>query len=107
MQPPRASIPLSAHTHSPPALSRPISPTPLSPTPCPSPPWLLAQGKIVALDNSSLALLPWGTILPLHRMGWTRERLLWLGALKVPLALATHCFLFPPFLAANADREGV
>ena len=41
------------------------------------------QGKIIALDNSRLALLPWGTEFPLHRMGWVRERVLWLGALKV------------------------
>jgi len=43
------------------------------------------QGKILALDNSRLVLLPWGTQFPLHKMGWMRERLLWLGALKVSL----------------------
>jgi hypothetical protein len=48
-----------------------------------------SSGKIIALDNSRLVLLPWGTQFPIHKMGWLRERVLWLGALKG----SNNCFL--------------
>ena len=54
-------------------------------------PFFPCQGKIVALDNSRLVLLPWGTQFPLHKMGWARERVLWVGALKVGCICNIEC----------------